>query len=180
LSIGNYLTQSSISPYGHPSMDPGEELDAVERALERLLRLSASRNVHARRAAAARVDVSQPGFVLLRRLQEDGPMSLGELAHVTDMDPAAAGRQIRQLEARGLVVTSTLPEDRRVTVVRVTPSGAEARRRLAEVGGRHMEDVLGSWPSRDRAALARLLDRLVDDMRAVHYRVTAEHEEKAG
>jgi DNA-binding MarR family transcriptional regulator len=94
------------------------------------------------------------------------------------MDPAAAGRQIRQLEARGLVVTSTLPEDRRVTVVRVTPRGADARRRLAEVGGRHMEDVLGSWPSRDRVALARLLDRLVDDMRAVHYR-TAE-EERAG
>jgi hypothetical protein len=41
-----------------------------------------------------------------------------------------------------------------------------------------MEDVLGSWPSRDRVALARLLDRLVDDMRAVHYR-TAE-EERAG
>jgi DNA-binding MarR family transcriptional regulator len=159
-------------------MDRGEELDAVERALERLLRLSASRNVHARRAAAAHVDVSQPGFVLLRRLQEDGPMSLGELAQMTDMDPAAAGRQVRQLEVRGLVATSTLPEDRRVTVVRVTPRGADARRRLAEVGGRHMEDVLGSWPSRDRVALARLLDRLVDDMRAVHYR-TAE-EERAG
>ena len=159
-------------------MDRGEELDAVERALERLLRLSASRNVHARRAAAARVDISQPGFVLLRRLQEDGPMPVGELAQLTDMDPAAAGRQVRQLQARGLVATSTLPQDRRVTIVRVTPRGADARRRLADVGGRHMEDVLGAWSSRDRVTLARLLDRLVDDMRTVHYRAT--EEERAG
>lgn len=157
-------------------MDRGEELDAVERALERLLRLSASRSVHARRAAAARVEISQPGFVLLRRLQEHGPMSLGELAQATDMDPAATGRQVRQLEAGGLVATSTLPEDRRVTVVRVTARGADVRRRLAEVGGRHMEDVLGAWSSRDRVTLARLLDRLVDDMRSVHYRDAADSE----
>jgi DNA-binding MarR family transcriptional regulator len=155
-----------------------EELDAVERALERLLRLSASRKVHARQAAAARVDISQPGLVLLRRLQEEGPMSLGELARVTDMDPAATGRQVRQLEADGLVAKGTLPEDRRVTVVQVTPRGNEVRRRLAEVGGRHMEDVLGRWSSRDRVALARLLHRLVDDLRTVHYR--AADEEKTG
>lgn len=157
-----------------------EELDAVERALERLLRLSASRKVHARQASAARVDISQPGLVLLRRLQEQGPMSLGELARLTDMDPAATGRQVRQLEADGLVAKGTLAEDRRVTVVRVTPRGADVRRRLADVGGRHMEDVLGAWSSRDRVTLARLLNRLVDDLRAVHYRAAADDEEKAG
>lgn len=161
-------------------MDRGEELDAVERALERLLRLSASRKVHARQAAAARVTVSHPGLVLLRRLQEEGPMSLGELARLTDMDPAATGRQVRQLEDDGLVAKATAPYDGRVTVVRVTPKGAEVRRRLAEVGGRHMEDVLGRWSSRDRVTLARLLDRLVDDLRSVHYRASDEPQEQTG
>ena len=157
-------------------MDRGHELDAVERALERLLRLSASRKVHARQAAAARVSVSQPGLVLLRRLQEEGPMSLGELARMTDMDPGATGRQVRQLEEDGLVAKATSPDDGRVTLVRVTPKGADVRRRLAEVGGRHMEDVLGTWSSRDRVALARLLDRLVHDLRSVHYRTDNDEE----
>lgn len=161
-------------------MDRGEELDAVERALERLLRLTASRKVHARRASAARVAISQPGLVLLRRLQEDGPRSLGELARLADMDPATTGRQVRQLEDDGLVARTTSPADGRVTLVRVTPRGAEVRRRLAEVGGRHMEDVLGSWSSRDRVTLARLLNRLVDDLRTVHYRTDIEDEERAG
>ena len=80
-----------------------DDLAAIERALEQLLRLYASRKVHARRSAAAGVMISQPGYLLLRRLQEDGPLPMGELAKITQMDPAAAGRQVRQLEEEGLV-----------------------------------------------------------------------------
>ena len=158
-------------------VDRGEDLDAVERALEQLLRLNASRKVHSRRAAAAGVVISQPGYVLLRRLQEDGPLSLGELARLTDMDPAATGRQVRQLERDGLVAKGTSAGDGRVTVVRVTPRGAEVRRRLSVVGGRHMEDVLAGWSATDRSRLATLLSRLVGDLRSVHYRSEVEEEE---
>src|SRR5438270_899415 len=150
-----------------------DHLDAVERALEMLFRLNASRKVHARQAAAAGVVVSQPGFLLLRRLHEDGPMAVGELARRSDMDPAATGRQIRQLEGDGLVTRGPRADDGRVTVVRVTPRGREVRRRVAEVLDRHMGDVLGAWSAADRAALAALLSRLVDDLRSVHYRTIA-------
>ena len=157
----------------------GEDLDAIERALEQLLRLNASRKVHSRRAAAAGVVISQPGLILLRRLQEEGPMALGELARLTDMDPAATGRQVRQLERDGLVAKTTSAGDGRVTVVKVTPKGADVRRRLAIVGERHMEDVLGAWSTTDRTRLAALLSRLVDDLRSVQYRSEIE-EEQAG
>ena len=149
---------------------PEDALADVQRALESLFRLNASRAVHARQAAAAGVVISQPGFDLLRRIQEDGPLSLSELARLTAMDPAATGRQIRQLEEDGLVARSPSDTDRRVTVVRVTPRGAEVRRRLTEVRDSHMEDVLEAWSARDRAALARLLGRLVDDLRSVRFR----------
>jgi DNA-binding MarR family transcriptional regulator len=148
--------------------------DGVERALETLFRLNASRKVHARRAAAAGVVISQPGFVLLRRIQEDGPLSLGELARLTDMDPAATGRQIRQLEQDGLVERGPSSVDGRVTYVRVTPEGDDVRRRISEVLDQHMEDVLHEWSKADRADLARLLSRLVDDLRSAHYRTVAD------
>jgi DNA-binding MarR family transcriptional regulator len=148
--------------------------DGVERALETLFRLNASRKVHARRAAAAGVVISQPGFVLLRRIQEDGPLSLGELARLTDMDPAATGRQIRQLEQDGLVERGPSSADGRVTYVRVTPEGDDVRRRISEVLDQHMEDVLHEWSKADRADLARLLSRLVDDLRSAHYRTVAD------
>jgi DNA-binding MarR family transcriptional regulator len=157
-------------------------IDSIERSVEMLFRLNASRKVHARRAAAAGVVVSPPGFVLLRRIQEDGPLSLSELSRLTEMDPAATGRQIRQLEHDGLVARTTSERDGRVTVVRVTRRGADVRRRLAEVGQAHMEGVLERWSKADRAALAKLLERLVDDLRAAQYQAIDQSvaDEKAG
>jgi hypothetical protein len=41
-----------------------------------------------------------------------------------------------------------------------------------------MEDVLESWSAADRASLAGLLSRFVDDLRTVHYRTIVD--ERAG
>ncbi len=147
-----------------------DDLSAIERALEQLLRLYASRKVHARRSAAAGVLISQPGYLLLRRLQEDGPLPMGELAKITQMDPAAAGRQVRQLEEEGLVTRAKGEDDGRVVVVKVTPRGAAVRQRLSAVGELHMSDVLQDWPGEDRAQLAELLPRFVDGLRGIPFR----------
>ena len=159
-------------------MPAGRDDDAIERALEQLLRLNASRKVHARQVAAAGVRISAPGLALLRRIQEEGPLSLGELARRTEMDPAATGRQIRALEDEGFVHRDPSAEDGRVTVVRVTPAGREARRRIGEVVGSHMEGVLATWSGGDRSELARLLTRLVDDLRSAQYAAVVQ--ERAG
>jgi len=79
-----------------------------------------------------------------------------------------------RLLAEGLVTRGSSAGDGRVTVVRVTPKGRAIRRRIAEVRDRHMEDVLETWSATDRASLARLLGRLVDDLRSVHYRTVAD------
>lgn len=147
-----------------------DDLAAIERALEQLLRLYASRKVHARRSAAAGVMISQPGYLLLRRLQEDGPLPMGELAKITQMDPAAAGRQVRQLEEEGLVTRAKGEDDGRVVVVKVTPRGATVRQRLSAVGELHMSDVLQDWPQDDRAQLAELLPRFVEGLRGIPFR----------
>ncbi len=157
-----------MSTIGHD--DEVDELAAIERALEQLLRLYASRKVHARRSAAAGVMISQPGYLLLRRLQEDGPLTMGELARITQMDPAAAGRQVRQLEEEGLATRAKGEEDGRVVVVMVTPRGAAVRQRLSAVGELHMSDVLQDWPRTDRAQLAELLPRFVEGLRGIPFR----------
>lgn len=146
------------------------DIDVLQRSLEQFLRLNASRRVHAKQAAAAGVVISQPGYLLLRRIQEDGPLSLGDLARMADMDPAAAGRQVRQLEDDGLVTRSASEGDGRVSLVSVTVRGAAARRRIASVLEAHLCDVLEQWSLRDRHQFATLLDRFVEDSRATPYR----------
>ena len=145
------------------------DLDAIERAMGSLLRLSASRRVFADRAAAAGVVVSQPGSDLLSRLDGDVAMTLGDLGRITHMDPSAVGRQVRQLEEQGLLVREPDADDGRVTRVRATPRGDAVRRRLGEAGRRHVADALDDWSPGDRAELARLLPQLVADLRAHRY-----------
>ncbi len=158
-----------------------DDLGALERALEQLLRLNASRKVHSRRAAAAGVVITQPGFQLLRRIHEAGPgAQIGELARLSDMDPAATGRQIALLERDGLVTRERDAGDGRAVIVRVTPRGSEVRRRLGDVMGRHMSDVLSGWSEADRRRLAVLLPRLVEGMRSVAYRGEGQDDDEEG
>lgn len=145
------------------------DLEAVQQALGALLRLHASRRVFAERALAAGVVVTPPGADLLSRVDGAGAITLGDLGRLAHMDPSAVGRQVRQLEAQGLLTRAADPDDRRVTRVRVTPRGRAVRRRLDEAGQRHLAETLSDWLPRDRGELARLLPKLVDDLRARRY-----------
>jgi DNA-binding MarR family transcriptional regulator len=147
-----------------------DDLARTQRALEQLDRLRASRNGHAGLVAAAGVDLSRPAYALLRRIDEHGAASLGELARATGMDAASTGRQVRKLEELGFVDRVPGEADARVVVVEITPAGTTARRRIASVLDRHLRDVLERWSPDDRRALGELLQRLVDDFRDIEFR----------
>lgn len=142
----------------------------VRRPLAQLLRLGASRKVHARQAAVAGTVVTGPGAALLAVLVEQGPLNLSDLAREADMDPGAASRQVKALEGAGLVDRGSRDGDARVQVFGVTPAGRDVRRRIAEVQDRHMADVLAGWSTDEREQFAALLGRFVTDLRAVEYR----------
>lgn len=147
-----------------------EDLARTQRALEQLDRLRASRHGHAGLTAAAGVDLSRPAYALLRRIDEHGPLPLGELARATGIDAASTGRQVRKLEELGFVARMPSADDARVVFVEATPSGADARRRIADVLEAHLRDVLDQWTPADRRALGLLLQRLVDDFREIQFR----------
>lgn len=146
-----------------PAAGPEQQ---IQHALESLLRLSASRRVHASQSAAAGLTISQPAYTLLRQAALDGPLAMGDLARRSHMDPGAAARQVGQLERAGLLERFASDADRRVSLVRLTSEGKAMHQRLARVRNRHLADTLSGWSARDRATFARLLTRFVDEMRA--------------
>ena len=148
----------------------GDEVAASELALERLFRLTVNRKVHTRQTAAIGSDVTRAGYAVLRCLDGTGELSLGHLARECSMDPAAAGRQVRALEKEGFVVRAPNDDDGRVIVVRLTDRGRDLYGRIVAVRTTHMNEVLASWSSAERAELARLVDRLVDDLKSVPFR----------
>jgi DNA-binding MarR family transcriptional regulator len=153
----------------------GDDIAAAEQALERLFRLTVNRKMHSRQTAAIGSDVTRAGYAVLRCLNDAGELSLGHLALQCSMDPAAAGRQVRALEEEGLVVRTSTGEDGRVIVVRLTDRGRDIYDRIVAVRRTHMSEVLASWSRAERSALARLVDRLVDDLKSVPFRPTSKH-----
>ena len=64
----------------------------------------------------------------------------------------------------GLVERAPGESDRRVSVVRLTPDGRRAYRKIVELRIRIMDEVLAEWPVAERELLAALVERLVDDL----------------
>lgn len=137
---------------------------AVERALERLFRLSMGRREQALQSAAVGVEVTRAGYAVLRSLDDAGHSTMGELARTCAMDPASAARQVQALVDHGLVERAPGESDRRVSIVRLTPEGRRAYRKIVELRIRIMDEVLAEWPVAEREQLAALVERLVDDL----------------
>jgi DNA-binding MarR family transcriptional regulator len=150
-------------------MAQAESVQQIQRHLELLLRMSASRRVYANQADAAGVAMSQPAYVLLRRISQDGPLPMGELARRTHMDAGATARQVGQLERDGLVRRYASADDGRVNLVVATPAGLRVHQRVASVLHSHMVEVLARWSDKDRREFANLLGQFVEDLRASNY-----------
>ena len=146
------------------------DVAAAEQALARLFRLTGGRKMYDRQSAAVGVLVSRAGYAILRTLDQDGPLSTGDLARSCTMDPGAAVRQVKVLEEDGLVSRTTHADDARVTVVTLTDEGRDVYRRIVEVRTDHLDEVLAGWSAGDRAQLTALVDRLVDGLKAVPFR----------
>ncbi|TQC43051.1 MarR family transcriptional regulator [Rhodococcus sp. WS4] len=64
-------------------------------------------------------------FAVLIVLVDRGATMQGDLVAATGSDKAATGRVVDDLERRGLAVRKTVPGDRRVRAVEITPQGIE-------------------------------------------------------
>lgn len=147
--------------------DPVEE---VMVALQRMGRLLASRQVAARITTVAGVEVTQQGVTLLRVLLRDGTQSIATLATAAAMDLGAVSRQVRLLEQDGAVRRSRSRDDARVALLELTVRGRRIAERIRVVTVRHLEEALHGWSDDDEQTLARLMERLVDDLVATPVR----------
>lgn len=91
------------------------------------------RAVSARGIRAALADAPKCRFGMLERLQyairvygSDGAVYVSELARAAGKPMPAVSRGLRLLEQDGMVERRTDPQDRRKTLVRITPAGQQA------------------------------------------------------
>jgi DNA-binding MarR family transcriptional regulator len=143
---------------------PAAQVRLSDAELAARLRLAVARlSRRLRRETEGGVSPSQVSA--LSSIARAGPLTLGELSALEQVQPPTMTRVVGCLEDEGLVARTVDPGDRRIARVSITAAGERFLQR-----NRHREDAflasrLRALEADDRAALARateLLERLVE------------------
>jgi DNA-binding MarR family transcriptional regulator len=99
---------------------------------------------------------------LLAQIGTDGERSVGELARELDLSLPAASKLTRDLEDHGLVERREDPEDRRRTVVALSPRTAKRVNVWLERRSKPLEQALATLDPKEREAFLKGLRALGD------------------
>jgi DNA-binding MarR family transcriptional regulator len=111
--------------------------------------------------------MDRAAYLLLRRLQTDGPQRVAELADGLGLDGSTVTRQLGALDRAGHIRRTTHPDDARATVVAATPAGLGAADSLRRHRQERIAGHFADWSTPDQRELRRVLHRLNDVLRKV-------------
>jgi DNA-binding MarR family transcriptional regulator len=138
--------------------DLSAALDAIRRIVQ-ALRVST-------RAAERRLGISGAQLFVLHALSETPADSLNELAARTFTHQSSVSTVVERLVRKRYVSRTRSSADARRIVLSLTPSGRSLLRSSPDIAQLRLISALRELPSRDRRALARILDHVVHEMGA--------------
>ena len=141
-----------------------DELRAIDEFIEYIETVARTPYQRDRALNAAGTRVSGAGLNALRLIIREGPLPVNEVARRMGVDQSTASRQIKPLEDSGLVARTADEADRRVAWLAATAEGRALVERVHGMRQADTEFVLAEWSARDRAQLARLLDKFKQSM----------------
>jgi len=95
--------------------------------------------------------------LLLGLLEQDQPVSMTALGAARDLTPRAMTVLVQGLEREGLVRRTRAADDRRVTLLSLTPAGRAIASQQLLPGGKQAAALFDELPEADRRELLRLL-----------------------
>jgi DNA-binding MarR family transcriptional regulator len=103
--------------------------------------------------------LDRAAYVILRRLQADGPLNVSALAGALNLDGSTVTRQLTLLENDGLIERRRDPSDGRGTVIEATDSGLSQVEAVREARRALYGTVLRDYTDDERQDLATALER---------------------
>jgi DNA-binding MarR family transcriptional regulator len=103
--------------------------------------------------------LDRAAYVILRRLQQDGPLNVSVLASALNLDGSTITRQVTALQRDALIERRADPKDGRGTVVAATPLGLEQVEAVREARRILYGTVLHDYTAEEKRDLAGALER---------------------
>lgn len=113
-----------------------------------------------RRRLDDRFMTTLPRFDVLAALDRAGAMTMGALSRALLVSKGNVTALVQTLKAEAMVEITSSPDDRRASIVRLTPKGAEHFATLAEAHHRWIDAMLANLTPGEREQLFALLGRL--------------------
>jgi DNA-binding MarR family transcriptional regulator len=120
--------------------------------------------------AAFESEVGQPlpQWRILQVLREQPGATQKVIADTLAMDPGALTRQMKILEAKGLITRHSAREDNRLTNVNLTPAGARLVESLQPLRRAFLQKALKGLPAEKLDAVMSVLETLEERFRLMH------------
>ena len=108
-------------------------------------------------------DITPGQFGVLSVISGNPGLSQTQLGNALGIDRSTVVAVIDRLEARGLVMRASSPNDRRSHALKLSDHGAELLRRLEEMVRAHERHIGRGLSAEDQRLLIQLLDRVARD-----------------
>ena len=115
-------------------------------------------------AGLAEWDLSPSHARALRAITAGDPLRLSALAERLRIAPRSATEVVDALAERGLAQRLADPDDRRATLLAVTPKGRALQESIEAARAEQAERLFSRLSALDRTELARILQKLQDDL----------------
>lgn len=119
----------------------------------------------------ARNSMDRAAYLLLNRLDREGPMGVKALAEAMGIDSSTVTRQVAPLVDTGLVKRTSHPEDGRAVVLAVSPRGRGRLEEVRDSRRRLMAEVTDGWTTQEQETFTALLVRFNAGLAEWHARL---------
>ncbi|MFE9608715.1 MarR family winged helix-turn-helix transcriptional regulator [Streptomyces sp. NPDC006012] len=106
-----------------------------------------------------RNSMDRAAYLLLNRLDQEGPMGVKALAASMGIDSSTVTRQVAPLVDTGLVKRTSHPEDGRAVVLQLSPRGAARLDEVRSSRRQLMAELTHDWAAEERDTFCALLTR---------------------
>lgn len=107
-------------------------------------------------------DLTSVQYAALVAIRANPQVDATRLSALIAFDHSTLGDVLERLEAKGWVLRSSSPSDKRVKLLRLSPEGARVLQRVEPAVRRVQERLLAPLAPSDRARIVRLLAQLAD------------------
>jgi DNA-binding MarR family transcriptional regulator len=138
--------------------------ERLDRAMSILVRRGTGNRLHRLLVHAVGSDIDRAGYLVLKRIQLEGPTRITDLADRMGVEPSTASRHVQTLEEHGWLEKQPQTEDRRVILAGVTPSGLAVVERVETERHRIFDRALAEWDDEDVDRFVELFERFANDL----------------